>query len=98
MKLFEIKDKTGKIIYLTGERWKHISSEHPIVVNDIENIKEVLINPLVVKESIYDVNVNFYYRYYKEKKLRSKYLMVVVKYLNGEGFVITSYYVDKLKG
>ena len=42
----------------------------------------------------YDVAVSFYYRYYKEKK---QYLFVSVKYLSGEGFVITTFYTDKIK-
>ena len=98
MRILEIKEKTGGIIYLTDERWHHISSEHPAVANRIEDIKETITTPLAIRESEYDSNVKFYYRYYKNLKSRAKYLMVAVKYLNGEGFIITSFYTDKLKG
>jgi len=39
----------------------------------------------------------FYYRYYKDRKT-AKYLLIIVKYLNGQGFIITSFYTDKIKG
>ncbi|MBI2498747.1 hypothetical protein HYV88_00725 [Candidatus Woesearchaeota archaeon] len=93
-KLFEIKDKTGRIIYLTKERWKHIVSEHPKLSNNIEIIKEAIITPLIVKQSKNDEKVNFYYKHFKKVR---KYLLVAVKYINGNGFVITSFYVSNIK-
>ena len=98
MQFFEVKDRSGKIIYITKERWNHIIIEHPAVANKLEGVKETLVNPLVIKESKYDSNVRFYYKYYKNVKLKAKYLIVVVKYLNGKGFIITSFYTDKIKG
>ena len=39
-KVFEIKDKTGRVIYLSYERWrKHILVEHPYLANKVEEIK-----------------------------------------------------------
>lgn len=63
--------------------------------NEIEKIKDTLISPLrtvphVVGE-LYD-----YYHYYKDRKKKAKFLQVVVKYLNGEGFVITAYFVRRI--
>jgi len=29
MRIFEVKDKTKRKIYLTKERWSHITVEHP---------------------------------------------------------------------
>ena len=40
----------------------------------------------------------FSYKYYKERESEAKYLMVVVKYLNSHGFIITSFYTNKIKG
>ena len=37
-----------------------------------------------------------YYRYYKDRKKKAKFLQVVVKYLNGDGFVITAYFVRQI--
>jgi len=44
----------------------------------------------------YDENVRYYYRYYKNIESSAKNLLVVVKYLNGEGFVITAYFVRSI--
>ena len=41
--------------------------------------------------------MGFYYKYFKHKPLPYKYLLVLVKYLNGEGYVVTTYYEDKIK-
>ena len=97
MLLFEIKDKSGRTIYLTQERWKHISKEHPNISGKIEEIKNILTNPVIITESEKNVNVKFYYKYYKKAKFK-KYLLVIVRYLNGKGFIITSFYIDKIQG
>ena len=91
--IFEIVEKSGRKIRLTEERWKHIANEHPSISH--EEIKNVLIGPIVIKPSKYDpAHVRWYYSFNKVKKL---YLMVAVKYLNGEGFVITAYYMRNIK-
>ena len=48
---FEIKDKTGRKIHLSDERWNHIVTEHPELANKIEEIKEILLNPLIIGRS-----------------------------------------------
>ena len=93
LRIFEIKDKTGRIIYLTKERWVHIQ-KHPEMSDQTGQIKETLRYPDKIMPFSYDAAVSFYYRYCKEKK---QYLFISVKYLNGEGFVITSFYTDKIK-
>ena len=95
--VFEINDKSGRKIYLSEERWGHIKYEHPVVANRLEEIKDTLTNPTAVRKSDHDEKIRFYYRYYKNIKLREKYLFVMVRYLNGDGFVITSFYINKIK-
>ncbi|MEK6947609.1 MAG: hypothetical protein AABX19_00040 [Nanoarchaeota archaeon] len=95
MDILTFKDRYGTSIYLSDERWKHITSEHPIVANKIEEIRETLLNPTTVMNSYYDYNVKYYYKYLKQEK---KYLLVIVKYLNKTGYIITSYHVDIIKG
>ena len=93
MVIFDIQDKTERWIHLSEERWSHIQ-KHPEMSNQIEQIKETVVTPLVITSFEYDAQVRFYYRYYKEKRM---YLFVSVKYLNGHGFIITSFYTDKIK-
>mgnify|MGYP001578545673 FL=1 len=84
-----VSDYSGRKIRFPAERWKHIIAEHPDV-SEPEEIKETLLNPLKITPSKYSPeNVCYYYRYLKPRK---RYLLVAVKYLNGEGFVITAYY------
>jgi len=92
-RIFETKDKSGRTIYLTDERWNHIL-KHQEMSNQTEQIKDALLRPDKITEVDYDPDVRFYYRYYKNRK---EYLFVSVKYLNGEGFIITSFYTDKIK-
>ena len=91
--IFEIIDKSRRKIRLTKEQWKHISEEHPWVT-DLEEMKITLRNPLKINPSKYDPeHVCYYYHYNTEKR---KYLFVAVRYLNGDGFVITGYYMRKI--
>ena len=46
--IFEIIDKTGREVYLSKERWKHIL-KHPNMHNQIESIKVTLEKPLAVR-------------------------------------------------
>ena len=93
--IFEITDKTGRKIRLTKKDLKHVTC-HKGMENEIEKIKETLTNPLKIDPhgtgELYD-----YYRYYKDRKAKAKFLQVVVKYLNGDGFVITAYFVRQIK-
>lgn len=92
--IFEVIDKSGRKIRLPQERWKHIQAEH-LRIKDPEELKQTLINPLKITSSKYDPeNVCYYYRYNKNIK---RYLFIAVKYLNGDGFVITSYYMRKIQ-
>ncbi len=92
--VFEIKDKTGRKIHLSKERWgEHIKLEHSDI--EIDEIESTLKNPdnfIEVKEDVYN-----YYKYFKHRSSGPKYLKVIVKYLNEEGFVVTAYYVKNIR-
>tara|TARA_Y100000310_G_scaffold324156_1_gene385660 strand:- start:732 stop:1031 length:300 start_codon:yes stop_codon:yes gene_type:complete len=95
--IFEVRDKSGRKIHLSRERWKHIVNEHPDVTDKLYEIEEIIENSLIIKMSKYDKNVRFYYKHYKNLKQKSKYLLVAVKYLNGIGYIITSFYVNAIR-
>ncbi|MEX2017062.1 MAG: PBECR2 nuclease fold domain-containing protein [Candidatus Pacearchaeota archaeon] len=95
--LFEIIDKTGRKIRLTKERWTHITSPeslHPYMANYLEEVKIAIIKPDAVVPNKFDDTKANYYRYLKDRK---KYLLVAVKYLNGEGFITTAFTTRKIK-
>ena len=94
--IFEIIDKNKRKIYLTRERWKHITSPtspHSYMTNYLESIKDVLISP---NKIINSVNDNTKANYYKYNKKRKQHMKVIVKYLNGKGFVISAYFVRSI--
>ncbi|MBS3098598.1 hypothetical protein J4462_00115 [Candidatus Pacearchaeota archaeon] len=97
--IFEVVDKTGRKIRLTKERWSHISSQispHAYMTNYLGEIKETLTKPDKIVRSATDENKTNYYKYYKYRKSENKLLKIIVKYLNGDGFVISSYFVRKI--
>lgn len=93
--IFEVIDKTGRKIRLSKKQWAHIRQEHPEVENE-EVIKETLQKPTKITFP-YEGNKQYYYKYYKHRNFPDKYLLVIVNYLNGEGFVITAHYVINIK-
>ena len=91
VRILEVNDKTGRTIYLTDERYQHIK-KHPEMQNNIVIIEQAIKNPIKIKNYSLDPDIKYYYSYHKDRKL-GKYLRVIIKYLNGEGFVITAYFV-----
>ena len=94
--IFEVVDETGRKIRLTKERWNHISSPispHAYMTNYLEEIKETLAKPNKIVQSTIDESKANYYKY---RKSENKLLKVIVKYLNGDGFIIFSYFVKNI--
>ena len=85
----------NKRIRLTKERLTHIIGVHPVMKGLTENIKTALTSPEMIKRSVHDPNVWLYYISYGEVK--GRYLIIVVKITNGEGFVVTGYIADRIK-
>lgn len=94
--ILEIIDKTKRKIHLNEERYKHIL-KHPEMQNELETIKETLKEPLKITDYNLDENIKYYYRHYKNKDSKAKYLRVIVKYLNGKGFIVTAYFMENIK-
>ncbi len=92
--IFEIKDKTRRKIRLTKKQWKHITTKHPDMSSKERKIIEALEKPGIILPHKYDIMSKRYYRYDKNERA---YLLVSVKYLNGKGFVITSFYTRHIK-
>ncbi len=93
--VFEVIDKRGKTIYLSHERWRHINHEHPELSGFLGEIKDTLLYPSSICQ--FDDTIWYFYKYLKHRFISEKYLLVIVKYLNGEGFIITAYLVGLIK-
>ena len=72
--VFELINKTGRLIYLSNERLKHIVKNHPDMSDQIEEIKVTLTMPTLITAHKYDNIMRNYYRYQKETR---DYLLVV---------------------
>ncbi len=72
-------------------------SLHPEVQHNLEFIKETLKEPIKITNYSFDHQVHSYYRYYKHRQSKAKYLKVIVKYLNGHGFIITVHFVRRIQ-
>ena len=94
--IFEVKDKTGRKIRLTKKQWTHINKKHPAIANYLDEIKETIENPDAVIESE-EENVCLYYKYYKRLKSPYNYILVIVKYLNGEGYIMSAYFEKNIR-
>jgi len=91
----EIIDKTGRKIRLTRKQWSHIKRDHPNIESPREISKTIQNPDKVITDEREDVN-NFY-KYFKHKKQKSKFLKIIVKYLNGQGFIITAHFVRYIR-
>jgi hypothetical protein len=95
--IFETEDKNGKLIRLTNKQHSHIMDEHPYMHKYIEEIKETLKKPDKISSYSFDEDVHYFYKGYKNLEKPNKFILVIVKYLNGEGYVISSYLTQKIK-
>ena len=95
--IFEIIDKTGRKIHLSEERYKHIL-KHPNMQDNLDNIKSTIMNARATRYNEEDEKVIYFYKEFKNKESYERYLLVAVKYLNGEGFIITAFYTNKITG
>lgn len=59
-----------------------------------DRIKEAVLHADKVLSDRYDRNVRVHFKHYKDQ---GQFLLVSVKYLNGEGCIITSFYTDKIR-
>ncbi len=95
-RVLEVIDNTGRKIYLTEERFNHIK-KHPEMQSSISIIEETIKNPQKITAVSFDNSINYFYKHHKNHKSKAKYLRVVVRYTNGEGFIITAYFVEEIR-
>lgn len=90
--MFQIVCKLGFSVKLTEERYFHIITRHPEILDKEDKIKEAVSNPDFIKGSKFDSNVALFY-----KSVAKDYIVVVVKKTGYDGFVITAYLTDFVK-
>ena len=89
----EITCVIGKKIKFPKERYLHIIFRHPELEAKENDVISTLKTADFVRESVYDKNVLLYYKIIN----KDEYLVVVVKILNGDGFILTAYISNIIK-
>jgi len=95
--IFEVMDKTNRKIRLTKKQWSHFQ-KHPHMHESLERVKNTIKNPATIRYDDFNEKVNYLYKEYKDMSPLERYLFVSVNYLNRKGFVITSFYTNKITG
>lgn len=96
MLVFAVKSNVGKTVRLGDDQWKHVR-EHPEMVDQMDRLRETVVEPDEVRRSIYDASVWLFYRHYKTTPVTEKYLLAVVRVENEEGFIVTAFFTDTMK-
>ncbi|MDP2300932.1 MAG: hypothetical protein Q8N03_00740 [Ignavibacteria bacterium] len=92
-----LTDLFNNNIRFTEERYKHMKEFHPEMVGQLNKIKLTLKLPIVIIRSKSDSSVFLYYRFFENTLVGDKFLCVVVKLINNDYFILTSYFTDTVK-
>jgi len=89
-------DYSERELRLTDERLDHIE-RRPEMVDQLDRIAETLLEPEEVRVSDQDDSVHLYYRRYSETPVTEKFLRVVANVEVDSPFIISAFYMDRLK-
>ena len=94
--MLKVRSKLEKVIRLDEDRWRHVLG-HPEMENQRSKVKETLVDPDEIRESVRSSSIWLFYKLYTGTPVSKKYLLVAVQVLNGEGFIVTAFFTDKVK-
>ena len=66
-------------------------------MDEMNSLRETVLEPDEVRRSIHDPNVWLFYRHYKKSPVSEKYLLAEVRIQNEEGFIVTAFFTDTMK-
>ncbi|MBC8522034.1 MAG: DUF4258 domain-containing protein [Methanomicrobia archaeon] len=90
---FKVTTPLDKEIRVTKRYWEFIATvKHPVMRGKEKAVALTLKDPDFIRRSRKDQSVYFYYGWAK-----GKYICVVCKHLNAEGFIITTYITSRVK-
>ena len=92
--LFEVLTPLGFRVRVTRSYWELIITvKHPVMTGRENDVKDTLQNPSEIRRSKSDPAV---YLFYKPERI-GRWVCVVAKRLDGEGFLITAYPTEAIK-
>lgn len=86
----------GRRIRLPNTQRIHIAYFHPEVLVDETNITLTVSEPEIVARGATE-DTRVCYRFFTDTPVTAKYLAVVIKLLNSEGFILTAYFTEKVR-
>ncbi len=93
MNRFEIITPLNFSVRTSEEYWLKLIEKHPDILDLEIEIKQALKNPSEIRRSSRDSKILLFYLILKERR----WVVGVVKRLNGDGFLITAYQTDAIK-
>lgn len=96
MVIFETISNLSKRIRLINVQWVHIIHKHRELDSQLQKMIHTLQDPDVVYYCPREENYQ-YYKYFEQTPVTEKYLLLVVKHLNDEGFIITAFFISEGK-
>ena len=91
---FEVMTPLGFCVHVTKAYWQVITEfKHPVMRGRAEEVKAALQKPSEIRVSKTDRRV---YLFYKPERV-GRWVCAVVKRLDGDGFLITTYPTDAIK-
>jgi hypothetical protein len=91
---FEILSPLNCTIRVTVAYWEIITQiKHPIMKGQEKLVQETLSQPDEIRRSRSDPNVYLFYKLQRPKR----WLCAIIRKLNGDGFLITTYPTDAIK-
>jgi len=86
-----LADSTGRIVRLTAERPRRIMG-HPEMAGQEPRVGETILGPDVVVASARQPTIHLFHKFYEHTPVSPKYLLVAVKSLDDDSFVITAFF------
>jgi hypothetical protein len=81
-------------IRLTDERWQHITTRHPELVDQQEKLLETIAKPEQIQAG--DTGELLAIRFYPQTPLTSKFMVVAYREVSvDDGFILTAYFTNR---
>ena len=94
--LFEVISRRGKRSRLTRPPCIHILNQHEEMKNQTEKLRETLQSPEFIAYNESEDTYR-YYKFFPQTPVSQKHLLVHTKHLNDDGFIITAFFLSKIK-
>ena len=91
-----LHDRFGRAVRLTDERIAHIL-EHAEMVGQLDKVEETVRELDVVVRSQRDPDVHLYHKRYLITPVTEKNLLVAIKVIQTDAFVLTAFFIDTIK-